>query len=74
MYKFSEGIADHIEAVHGGVGHTGLCEGVAKEYPEKDIQGKYDKSCVVCREERFIKKLSLNTLTSVCKECFGPIE
>lgn len=71
MNKFQQGIADHKKVIHEGLGHKGLCEGVTRNWPERDTQGRYDKTCPVCREESFIKKLSYNTLQSVCSECFG---
>ena len=70
MNSFQRGILDHQEAIHKRKDHKGLCEGVSKQYPEKDTLGTYDKTCVVCREERFIAKLSYKTLSLVCKDCF----
>jgi len=73
MNKFAQGLIDH-QAIHQRIGHQGKCAGVAREFPEKDVQGVFDITCAVCREERFIASLHENTLSLVCKDCFGPTE
>ena len=74
MSEFTLGIEDHQNAVHAGAEHAGTCEGVTRNYPETDTQGRFDKSCVVCRDNRFISKMNDNALSLVCKECFGRSE
>ena len=68
---FQQRIDLHNIVVHEGLGHKGRCVGVDREYPKKDMQGGFDKSCPVRLEERFIYNLSYNTLQSVCNRCFG---
>ena len=60
MNKFSRGIADHKIAVHEGAAHKGKMR-------ERESS---DKSCVVCREERFIAEMDYNAASLVCKACF----
>lgn len=74
MNKFSQLVEDHRLVIHGQepLGHVGRCEGISREYPLRDIQGHYDRTCRVCHEERGVSKMSANVLLSVCKECFSP--
>lgn len=66
---FAKGIALHQEVIHTGhLGHQGRCE---SRIPAARHPGTYDPKCSVCQEERFINKLSYETLQSVCSDCFG---
>lgn len=62
MASFSRGVELHYKVIH------------KEPSTHADEHITYQKSCEVCLEERFISKLTDNTLRLVCSDCFGPKE
>lgn len=63
----------HMDVVHGNMEHVGKCRGVTQEWPARDTQGRRNSKCLVCQEEKHVRRMAYDKLNGICLECFANV-
>jgi hypothetical protein len=63
----------HKQVVHQGLDHSKFCRDYDNAHPEAKKARYFPHKCLVCKEEKWVKKYPYDTLESVCSDCFSSL-